>query len=435
MKGKLNSFQKTMLLWNDLQPYNVVNVVRVPLKLDEHRLKAVIRDELTRHGLTNFKIDRKQGTYEYLGGLAEICINFIECEDESEEDQTVEQVIAEELSKSFECSSIMVPFRFFIINCPDSFVLVVIYLHVISGGDSIWLLVDDVINRYRSGSPHLACETESHIRPGKVKDSSFLKSIFKYCSFSSFKDFCSDISLRRSFKIKYADLADYDAGCKWLTIQPPEFKTLVSTSKKWGVTVNDLFFSLMLKSISPHAASRFGEKRRRKLSVGGIANLRRELNMDDPRLMGIFLGLFVISHEVPEFQGLRELTLDVNAQTRRIKRSKVFLLTPLKFFISRLFYSFDRRHKFYPKYQPVCMGVTNLNITGIWEQEGRDMQMDFMAAVSTGPATPLVAAFTTLGNRISVGLSYRKTVFTAEAIEMMMREFKRLIEELAEPSS
>ena len=432
MKGKLNSFQKTMLSWNDLQAYNVVNAVKVPLKLDEQRIKTLIMDELTINGLTNLKIDRKHGTYEYMGGPAEIYINFIS--GNAKDNHDIEQIIEEEFSKRFDCSCTFVPFRFTVINNIDHFILIVAYLHAISGGDSIWLLVSDIIKKYQPGRHNSVSEPSIRIEPGIAKNSSFLKSIVQHCGFSSFMNFCSDISLRRSFKIKYADLADYDAGCKWLTIQPHEFKTLVSTSKKWGVTVNDLFVSMMLKAISPHTAARFGEKRRRKLSVAGIASLRRELNLDDPRLMGIFLGLFVVSHEAPATQGLRELALDINSQTKLIKRSKIFLLTPLKFFISRLFYSFDRRHKFYPKYQPVCMGVSNINITSIWKQTDNDTQTDFMAAVSTGPATPLVAAFTTLENKICVGLSYRKTVFTADEIEMVVDEFKKLVKGLEELS-
>ncbi len=39
----------------------------------------------------------------------------------------------------------------------------------------------------------------------------------------------------------------------------------------------------------------------------------------------------------------------------------------------------------------------------------------------TGPATPLVLSFTTVGQVANVGLSYRSTVFSGTDVERLMR--------------
>ena len=60
-----------MLQWNDLHPYNVVHVVRIPAALDLERLKNVINGALQAHGLTGLTLERRKGTYHYAGGAVD----------------------------------------------------------------------------------------------------------------------------------------------------------------------------------------------------------------------------------------------------------------------------------------------------------------------------------------------------------------------------
>jgi len=67
MVGKLNIFQRTMLQWSGVHPYNAVHVVRwaglwiFPTDEDDQR-------ELEHLGLTGLSIRRDQGTFRYEGG-------------------------------------------------------------------------------------------------------------------------------------------------------------------------------------------------------------------------------------------------------------------------------------------------------------------------------------------------------------------------------
>ena len=70
MQGRLNSFQLSMLQWNELHPYNAVHVVRIPEALDLERLKRAITATLEGKGLTGLALDRRAGTYQYHGGPA-----------------------------------------------------------------------------------------------------------------------------------------------------------------------------------------------------------------------------------------------------------------------------------------------------------------------------------------------------------------------------
>ena len=68
MLGRLNVFQRTMLLWNDLHPYNAVHVVEVPAALHSKRLHEVVAKTIEYNKLTGLRIDPEAGTYHYHGG-------------------------------------------------------------------------------------------------------------------------------------------------------------------------------------------------------------------------------------------------------------------------------------------------------------------------------------------------------------------------------
>src|SRR5262245_21733201 len=78
MQGRLNLFQRTMLQWNELHPYNAVHVVRIPGALDLERLRSVIRSTLVHHGLTSLTLNRHRGAYDYEGAPARCEIKTID---------------------------------------------------------------------------------------------------------------------------------------------------------------------------------------------------------------------------------------------------------------------------------------------------------------------------------------------------------------------
>jgi hypothetical protein len=134
---------------------------------------------------------------------------------------------------------------------------------------------------------------------------------------------------------------------------------------------------------------------------------------------------------------LRELAGDIRQQTRAIKQHRLYLATPLELALGRFvlrFFSPARRKKFYQKNYPLWGGLTNMNLNSLWGPSAEEGPIDYLRAVSTGPATPLVFSVTTVGDHANVGLSYRTTVFSAEDIECVQRHFMQHLEQLREPT-
>ena len=77
MKGRLNLFQRTMLRWRALHPYNAVHVLRIEAPLDVARLRAAIARTLEGEGLTGLHLDAARGRYEYAGGPAPLSLALL----------------------------------------------------------------------------------------------------------------------------------------------------------------------------------------------------------------------------------------------------------------------------------------------------------------------------------------------------------------------
>lgn len=77
MRGRLNIFQRTMLQWDSLYPYNAVILMKVPCRLEGERLRASLETAIERYGIGALSLDRVRGTYEYLNSLPEVELRFI----------------------------------------------------------------------------------------------------------------------------------------------------------------------------------------------------------------------------------------------------------------------------------------------------------------------------------------------------------------------
>jgi len=295
-----------------------------------------------------------------------------------------------------------------------SFSLGLAYFHPIADAESIVWLLKRLVAAYRAiaadDSPATvelsAGRPDSSIlfRPGSA-----LKQIAALPAFARI--------LRTSCRPRYRDTDDLRNGFTSFVLETAALGSLRTASKAWDVTLNDLFLALLLQSLAPLSAAR-RQARRRNVAAGCIVNVRRDLGIR-PGTFGLFLGSFMVAHEVPEGIGLKELAGAIALQTERIKARRLYLATPVQLafagFVLR-FFSTRGKRSFYQKHCPLWGGITNMNLNTLWEEQASGSSLDYLRAVSTGPVTPLVLSITTAGDRVNVGLSYRSTVFSAPEI-------------------
>jgi NRPS condensation-like uncharacterized protein len=256
----------------------------------------------------------------------------------------------------------------------------------------------------------------------------------KYCAWwvLTFPEHISNMKI--SFRPKYRDPDDTGIGFSCFSVSPSQYQAIILASKAWEVTVNDLFLAVLLKSVAPLAEKRLRATRRTHISVASIVNIRKDLSAD-AGVFGLFLSYFNVTHSVPEGVKLGQLARDVRRQTEKIKKHKLFLRTVLEMWAALMLVSGlfkDRKKYFYAKYNPIWGGITNLNLNAKWTAPDGDISAYYLRAVSTGHATPLVFSFTTINDMITVGVSYRNTVFPEADIEKILLNFSKCLSEIEE---
>jgi NRPS condensation-like uncharacterized protein len=429
MPGQFNSFQKTMLQWNEMHAYNGVHVVRIAGDLDVPRLTNAVNGLLEQEGLTNLTLDHKRGTFHYAGGGARLIINVLAGSRGAPADLEAES--ERQLNSAFKPFEIFSPFRFFVWPEEGSFLLGLVYFHAIADAESVVLLLKDLVHAYSGAG---AGERPEPMELYPSRHDNLLLRHPQVLAKRLVGLPAHARMLRSSFRARYQDAGNMSNGLRFFGIGREELRSLILTGKDWRVTVNDLLLALLMKALAPLASDRRKASRRKMLSVGCIVNSRKDLGVDSQRTFGLFLGSFMVTHDVPDGISLNQLAGDLRDQTLAIKQHRLYLGAPLELSFGRLMFSFfspEGRKKFYQKNYPLWGGITNMNLNSIWPMDEDATAKDYFRAVSTGPVTPLVLAATTVGDHANIGLTYRTTVFTAAIIEQFICSFLEALKNLS----
>jgi hypothetical protein len=421
VQGKLNFFQKTMLQWNDIHPYNAVHVVRIQAALDLERLSHVIGTTLESRGLTGLRLNRKKGTFRYVGDAAHCQIKTLAGGDNLQAALNAE--IEQQLNTVFEIGEYFQPFRFFVAPGKEFFSLGLVYFHAIADAESIVRLLKDIFEGYLGGGAARRSESFG-LHPGGFRFDPLLLAK-KLAAFPAVAR-----KMKHSLRPLFQDVRDFKNEFTFFSLGPENLRALTASAKAWEVTLNDLFLALLLKCFGPLLEEQVRGPKRRSIAVGCIVNIRKDLGLDDERTFGLFLGSFVVTHELPRGIHLRDLAGDIRRQTRAIKLGKFYVGTPLEMLYGRLAFSFfstEYRKKLYQKHYPLWGGITNMNLNSLWPPRPAEPPMDYFRAVSTGPVTPLVLSVTTARDVVNIGLSHRSTVFSAQNAGQMKIDFLRLV--------
>ncbi len=426
MQGRLTIFQRAMIRWSAIHPYNGAHVARIPQALDHKHLHDLIKRRLEAYGLTGLTLDRKHRRFRYEGGPA--LVELASYQGHGDPHAALTFAVTEALNAPFDRTDKLNPFRFFTINLGDSFYLGLIYDHFVSGGTPMVRLLkgiaDDYTERVQADSPapfQIYPQTGGAWllrRPWRL-----LRGILAFATTTA--------ALRKSHRPFYADHRDYRSGFAYFRIDPPQCQTLIRTAKAWGVSVHDLFLALFLVTLATLAQDRLAAAKRKNLAIASIVDLRKEIGPESPEPFGPFFGAFIVSHPVPDGAPLRRLAEDVRRQTEAIKRGRLYFQTVIDLGLASVLFAFlspGHRSTFYQKHYPVWAGVSNLNINPLWERpDGDTAGYEYLRAAPTGPVAPVVFAITTAQDAIHVGVTYRTIVFSKATIEHLIAANLRAI--------
>ena len=421
MPGRFNTFQRSMLLWDDMHPYNAVHIVRVPAMCDSERLRRTLATVLEDRGLTGLRIAANGRSYEFRGGPAVIDLAVISGGDDAAAALRAE--MERQINLRFDRRGEFTPFRFFAMpertSDGDSFWLGVAYFHAVADAEPIVRLACELVADYAAhGEPVKRERWDCHAAPrAPWRPLLWLRKLLALPA--QFR------AMRKAIRPGGTDGDDFGNGVELFTLGGGELETLIAAGKKLGVTVNDLFLALLMHSLAPlcEAARRAG---RDQISLGCIVNARRDLGVTDDRSFGLVLGGFSVTCGIAETADFSPLAKSIAEQTRRFKSGGLHLANALEMgLVLRLMslFSTNQRRRFYPKNYPLWGGLTNMNLKKIPMEPAAVQPLDYLRTVSTGPVTPLVLSVTTFGKGVNLTMSYRTSVFSQPEIFAVRERF------------
>ncbi len=422
---RLNQFQRTMLQWSGVHPYHAVHILKVAAPLARDRFEERVNLVLGQSGLTHLGIDEAAGTYGYGGGSSHCRVREISVAADAM--SALDEEIVRQLNEPIATPEPFTPFRFFLMNAEGAAYLGIAYFHAVADAEAISrLLITIARASYSEEMPPLADLSLRPLRRSRMPTGNPFH--FPYRARAAWTRFQT---MRKSIRPPSCEENEFSNGYFSLGFDAEQTKAVLVRAKGWGLTVNDLCLTALLKAISSSAREVHWNKTYRPLlSVGCVVNVRRDLPEARRRDFGLFLGSFAVTQDVSGEVTMQELANTVRARTLAVKRHKLYLAAPLEFMISRFMFGrmpLEKQRNFYRKTYPLWGGITNMNMGSLRADETDLPMVDYYRAVSAGPAMPLVIGVTGVEGVLNFGISYRPAVLPEAEVRAIVGRFTELL--------
>jgi hypothetical protein len=226
-------------------------------------------------------------------------------------------------------------------------------------------------------------------------------------------------SCRRAFRPRYATPQDGYNAVALTRIAAADRARLDACARAWGITAHDLLLAIVLKGLSPLTMRRLQSPTQRDRDRVHREYSSRPRGGSQRRACPLSRP-FRVSHRTPDDMSLRDLAAAINGKRVRLT-AQALPADAARHGIAGFewrFMSPPQRQRFFAKHFPVCAGTTPLSVDPLWNGGARRAPgLDYLRAVSTGPLSPMILAFTMVGDVINVGITYRTTVFRRDAVE------------------
>jgi len=218
---------------------------------------------------------------------------------------------------------------------------------------------------------------------------------------------------------------------RWISVDAPDglINSLRVLARSRGAKVNDLFIAAAARVCSRHVAREINPSRT-DVGVGTIVDIRGESrSADDSFAFGLSLGFLQTFFTQDDLQDQNRAVMKAASQsrcarTRRLAHTSQIRLRAALWQHGRLTRS--EIAEFYRKRCPLICGISNVNLNGSTLASHHPQHLSSYVRVSPlGPMLPIVFTPTTLGQRLSIGFTYRQGVINDDVANLILSEFVR----------
>ena len=422
----LNVFQRLLLQWDTLHPYNAAQVLKMAGSADGAGLSRAWEGTLEALGLG--RVVRRSGTFHHEtlnGEMRRYPVRVLP------NGTGLCDFLSEELNRPF-ADEAEPPFRPFVLEQGGHHYFGIVYHHWVADSVSIRLLLREWF--YRA------------FVPGRARDEPLRHPCGGYWSIfgpgrtnwgvgdgvlSSIRWSARN---RRVGRLEHGGYADFNVRFALHPMPEGLLEPLLAFARSNRATLNDVFLAVVAEVCHRFLPVR-RTSRRTDLALGTIVDLRPYAREDLSDTFGLFLGFTSTVCRPADFADFGRLLRAVSAQSEFQKRTGAPLTSPLRMLaglaVGRLL-SRRRVVEFYRKRVPIAGGISNVNLNRSWAAEFHPGPLlDYIRVSPTGPLMPLVFTPTTLGSGMHLGLTYRPALIGTERAGEMARYFIGRLGELA----
>jgi hypothetical protein len=400
----LNVFQKVILQWERVHPYNGAQVMTLTSSPPADDLEAAWDAALHSLGLGELHLDR--GSYYYNGArtpqpppVPAVPAGV-----------SLDDHLSGELNRPFPEGA---PFRPFVRRHPAGAGcdLGVVYRHVVADSVSVRMLIREWFARLFD--PARAVD-----RPAALPRHGYWRHLGP--SHAGWTLPGALLSVPRTFsrfrRVRRPDTRKTtDPRTRFLHLPAPTGlpRALRDAASRRGATAHDLFLAAAAVACREHLPFR-NVPRRTNLAVGSIVDLRPYSDADLSGTFGLFLGLSHVFCTPADLRDPDRLVRTISAQTRLHKSTRAAASGIVWMYLSTLtrrLVDEDRAYHFYCKHMPLAGGVSNVCLDRTWIADHHPAPLAGYTRMSpTGPMVPIAFTPTSLRDGLSVGLTFRPAV-------------------------
>ena len=425
--GRLNAFQRLMLQWSELHPYNATHVYRLARPFAPATLAAAIRQTYRATGLGIVEVDADNHSYRYQTDHApEIEI----VDGGADPESTLTDHLTRELNRPFERPRCK-PWRFSVVDAePGAHYLIGTYDHWIADGVAARLVLRQVLDRYCQWNvpdnrrpldlyPGTYREVFAHRLQGARLLGAGVRSLQHW------------LRNRSVAKVPYSSSLQMETRYELYRASAGVVPQLRHFARSLGATVHDVILAALGRAMAEFLPCR-AMRRQQTMALGTIVDTRGEAQEDLSGSLGAFLGYYLVPLAADRDLSLAEAVRCVAAASRPIKARRAYLDALIGMKLAGALWSRLRPSSkpfFMRNAVPITAGVSNVVVRDPWmERERGGCITEYVRGVSTGPILPVVLSPTTFGDEMNVGVCYRIAGFSRQKINGVMEMFMDQIE-------
>jgi hypothetical protein len=436
--GRLNAFQRVMLQWCELHPYNAIHTYRLSGPSDLPALRRAIQETFDYNGLGVVEIDPKGAWFRHEPEESGFPPELEVVGGDLPPEERLAEHVAKELNRPFERPRCR-PFRFSVVETgPESHCVSLIYDHWAADSIGARLLMRHVLGRYL-GLDIPENREAMELYPGTYREVFAHRLRGRRLAWPMLHSIGGWIDSRSSWRVDYSSAKQMAVGYAAGRVESGTVERMRRFARENEASVNDLFLAALCRAMVPYLPKRASRKGPRRLNLGTIVDTRSDARDDLGETLGTFLGYYTVRAVGDGDIGLGELTRRIAAITSVKKRRHGYLDSVVNMRLAGAIWPRlkpQSRAYFARRAMPLTAGVSNVHLRDTWiEQYGDGRIVDLQRAASTGPSLPLVILPTTFGDRMNVGICYRCTGFSQFKIDGILESFIRQLETLDHRSS